>query len=237
MYIGHPLLNMKWFLIALIINLGCAQSTDSFVSERVKMVEEQIKGRGIKDLLVLKAVSTVKRELFVPEKYRDLAYSDRPLPIGHNQTISQPYIVSYMTEPLQVEKDQKVLEIGTGSGYQAAVLAELVNHVFTIEIIPELAEGAEKVLNKTGYDNITIRTGDGYKGWPDQAPFDRIMVTAAPEELPEKLVQQLANDGRMIIPVGANLFMQYLWVIKRDKNGKITKEKILPVRFVPMVKE
>ena len=228
---------MKWFLIALIINLGCAQSTDSFVSERVKMVEDQIKGRGIKDLSVLKAVSTVKRELFVPEKYRDLAYSDRPLPIGHNQTISQPYIVAYMTEQLQVEKDQKVLEIGTGSGYQAAVLAELVNHVFTIEIIPELAEGAEKVLNKTGYDNITIRTGDGYKGWPDQAPFDRIMVTAAPEEIPEKLVQQLANDGRMIIPVGANLFMQYLWVIKRDKNGKITKEKILPVRFVPMVKE
>ena len=228
---------MKWFLIALIINLGCAQSTDSFVSERVKMVEDQIKGRGIKDLSVLKAVSTVKRELFVPEKYRDLAYSDRPLPIGHNQTISQPYIVAYMTEQLQVEKDQKVLEIGTGSGYQAAVLAELVNHVFTIEIIPELAEGAEKVLNKTGYDNITIRTGDGYKGWPDQAPFDRIMVTAAPEEIPEKLVQQLANDGRMIIPVGANLFMQYLWLIKRDKNGKITKEKILPVRFVPMVKE
>ena len=228
-------MNMKWFLIALIINLGCAQSTDSFVSERVKMVEDQIKGRGIKDLSVLKAVSTVKRELFVPEKYRDLAYSDRPLPIGHNQTISQPYIVAYMTEQLQVEKDQKVLEIGTGSGYQAAVLAELVNHVFTIEIIPELAEGAEKVLNKTGYDNITIRTGDGYKGWPDQAPFDRIMVTAAPEEIPEKLVQQLANDGRMIIPVGANLFMQYLWLIKRDKNGKITKEKILPVRFVPMV--
>ena len=230
-------MNMKWFLIALIINLGCAQSTDSFDSKRVKMVEEQIKGRGIKDPSVLKAVSTVKRELFVPEKNRDLAYSDRPLPIGHNQTISQPYIVAYMTEQLQVEKDQKVLEIGTGSGYQAAVLAELVNHVFTIEIIPELAEGAEKVLNKTGYDNITIRTGDGYKGWPDQAPFDRIMVTAAPEEIPEKLVQQLANDGRMIIPVGANLFMQYLWLIKRDKNGKITKEKILPVRFVPMVKE
>ena len=228
---------MKWFLIAIILNLGCAKSTDSFDSKRVKMVEEQIKGRGIKDPSVLKAVSTVKRELFVPEKYRDLAYSDRPLPIGHNQTISQPYIVAYMTEQLQVEKDQKVLEIGTGSGYQAAVLAELVNHVFTIEIIPELAEGAEKVLNKTGYDNITIRTGDGYKGWPDQAPFDRIMVTAAPEEIPEKLVQQLANDGRMIIPVGANLFMQYLWLIKRDKNGKITKEKILPVRFVPMVKE
>ena len=230
-------MNMKWLLIAMILNLGCAQSTDSFDNKRARMVEDQIKGRGIKDLSVLKAVSTVKRELFVPEKYRDLAYSDRPLPIGHNQTISQPYIVAYMTEQLQVEKHQKVLEIGTGSGYQAAVLAELVNHVFTIEIIPELAEDAEKVLNKTGYDNITIRTGDGYKGWPDQAPFDRIMVTAAPEEIPEKLVQQLANDGRMIIPVGANLFMQYLWLIKRGKNGKITKEKILPVRFVPMVKE
>ena len=175
--------------------------------------------------------------MFVPEKYRDLAYSDRPLPIGHKQTISQPYIVAYMTEQLQVEKHQKVLEIGTGSGYQAAILAELANHVFTIEIIPELAEGAEKVLNKTGYDNITVRTGDGYKGWPDQAPFDRIIVTAAPEEIPEKLVQQLANDGRMIIPVGANLFMQYLWLIKKDKDGIVKKEKILPVRFVPMVKE
>ena len=116
-------------------------------------------------------------------------------------------------------------------------MAELANHVFTIEIIPELAEGAEKVLNKTGYDNITIRTGDGYKGWPDQAPFDRIIVTAAPEEIPEKLVQQLANGGRMIIPVGANLFMQYLWLIKKDKDGIVKKEKILPVRFVPMVKE
>ncbi len=221
----------------MILNLGCAQSTDSFDNKRVKMVEDQIKGRGIKDLSVLKAVSTVKRELFVPEKYRDLAYSDRPLPIGHNQTISQPYIVAYMTEQLQVEKHQKVLEIGTGSGYQAAVLAELANHVFTIEIIPELAEGAKKVLNKTGYDNITVRTGDGYKGWPDQAPFDRIMVTAAPEEIPKKLVQQLANDGRMIIPVGANLFMQHLWLIKKDKDGIVMKEKILPVRFVPMVKE
>ena len=230
-------MNMKWFLIAIILNLGCAQSTDSFDNSRVRMVEDQIKGRGVKDQAVLKAVSTVKRELFVPERYRDLAYSDRPLPIGHKQTISQPYIVAYMTEQLQVEKHQKVLEIGTGSGYQAAILAELANHVFTIEIIPELAEGAKKVLNKTGYDNITVRTGDGYKGWPDQAPFDRIMVTAAPEEIPKKLVQQLANDGRMIIPVGANLFMQYLWLIKKDKDGIVMKEKILPVRFVPMVKE
>ena len=201
------------------------------------MVEDQIKGRGVKDQAVLKAVSTVKRELFVPEKYRDLAYSDRPLPIGHKQTISQPYIVAYMTEQLQVEKHQKVLEIGTGSGYQAAILAELANHVFTIEIIPELAEGAEKVLHENKYSNITVRTGDGYKGWPEEAPFDRIMVTAAPEEIPEALVEQLAQGGRMIIPVGANLFMQYLWMIKKDKDGIVTKEKILPVRFVPMVKE
>ena len=201
------------------------------------MVEDQIKGRGVKDQAVLKAVSTVKRELFVPEKYRDLAYSDRPLPIGHNQTISQPYIVAYMTEQLQVQKSQKILEIGTGSGYQAAILAELANHVFTIEIIPELAEGAEKVLHENKYSNITVRTGDGYKGWPEEAPFDRIMVTAAPEEIPEALVEQLAQGGRMILPVGANLFMQYLWMIKKDKDGIVTKEKILPVRFVPMVKE
>ena len=228
---------MKWFLIAIILNLGCAQSTDSFDNSRVRMVEDQIKGRGVKDQAVLKAVSSVKRELFVPEKYRDLAYSDRPLPIGHNQTISQPYIVAYMTEQLQVQKSQKILEIGTGSGYQAAILAELANHVFTIEIIPELAEGAEKVLHENKYSNITVRTGDGYKGWPEEAPFDRIMVTAAPEEIPEALVEQLAQGGRMIIPVGANLFMQYLWMIKKDKDGIVTKEKILPVRFVPMVKE
>ena len=201
------------------------------------MVEDQIKRRGVKDVGVLKAVQKVEREKFVPEKYRDLAYSDNPLPIGHQQTISQPYIVAYMTEHLQISKSHNVLEIGTGSGYQAAILAELAHHVFTIEIIPELAESAEKVLMELGYENITVRTGDGYKGWPEEAPFDRIMVTAAPNEIPEKLVEQLAPNGRMILPVGGSIFAQYLWLVQKDKEGIVTKEKILAVRFVPMVKE
>ena len=201
------------------------------------MVEDQIKRRGVKDVGVLKAVQKVEREKFVPEKYRDLAYSDNPLPIGHQQTISQPYIVAYMTEHLQVSKSHNVLEIGTGSGYQAAILAELAHHVFTIEIIPKLAESAEKVLMELAYENITLRTGDGYKGWPEEAPFDRIMVTAAPNEIPEKLVEQLAPNGRMILPVGGSIFAQYLWLVQKDKEGIVTKEKILAVRFVPMVKE
>ena len=228
---------MKWFFLTLILNLGCSQNTDSYENQRKIMVEDQIKRRGVKDVGVLKAVQKVEREKFVPEKYRDLAYSDNPLPIGHQQTISQPYIVAYMTEHLQVSKSHNVLEIGTGSGYQAAILAEMAHHVFTIEIIPELAESAEKVLMELGYENITVRTGDGYKGWPEEAPFDRIMVTAAPNEIPEKLVEQLAPNGRMILPVGGSIFAQYLWLVQKDKEGIVTKEKILAVRFVPMVKE
>jgi protein-L-isoaspartate(D-aspartate) O-methyltransferase len=228
---------MKWFFLILIFNLGCSQNTDNYEIKRNFMVEDQIVRRGVKDEGVLKAVRKVKREKFVPKKYLDLAYSDRPLPIGHNQTISQPYIVAYMTEHLQVEKSHKVLEIGTGSGYQAAVLAELANHIFTIEIIPELAESSEKVLIELGYGNITARTGDGYKGWPEEAPFDRIMVTAAPNEIPEKLVEQLAPNGRMILPVGGSIFAQYLWLVQKDNEGIVKKEKILAVRFVPMVKE
>ena len=228
---------MKWFLFSLMLNLGCSQNAYSYENQRKIMVEDQIKRRGVKDVGVLKAVQKVEREKFVPEKYRDLAYSDNPLPIGHQQTISQPYIVAYMTEHLQVSKSHNVLEIGTGSGYQAAILAELAQHVFTIEIIPKLAESAEKVLMELAYENITLRTGDGYKGWPEEAPFDRIMVTAAPNEIPEKLVEQLAPNGRMILPVGGSIFAQYLWLVQKDKEGIVTKEKILAVRFVPMVKE
>ena len=228
---------MKWFLFSLMLNLGCSQNAYSYENQRKIMVEDQIKRRGVKDVGVLKAVQKVEREKFVPEKYRDLAYSDNPLPIGHQQTISRPYIVAYMTEHLQISKSHNVLEIGTGSGYQAAILAEMAHHVFTIEIIPELAESAEKVLMELGYENITVRTGDGYKGWPEEAPFDRIMVTAAPNEIPEKLVEQLAPNGRMILPVGGSIFAQYLWLVQKDKEGIVTKEKILAVRFVPMVKE
>ena len=228
---------MKWFLLTLIFNLVCSQNTDSYEVKRKSMVEDQIEKRGVKDEDVLMAVRKVEREKFVPKKYIDLAYSDRPLPIGYKQTISQPYIVAYMTEQLQVEKSHKILEIGTGSGYQAAVLAELSNHIFTIEIIPELAEGSDKVLKELGYENITVRSGDGYKGWPEEAPFDRIIVTAAPEKIPEKLVEQLGPNGRMILPVGESIFAQYLWLVQKDNEGIVTKEKILAVRFVPMVKE
>jgi protein-L-isoaspartate(D-aspartate) O-methyltransferase len=219
------------------LNFGCSQNTDSYEIKRKFMVEDQIKRRGVEDKLVLKAIQKVEREKFVPEKYRDLAYTDGPLPIGHKQTISQPYIVAYMTEQLHLKKEHTVLEIGTGSGYQAAILGEIAKEVYTIEIIPELAASAGSLLKKLNYKNIDVRTGDGYKGWPEKAPFDRIIVTAAPEEIPEVLVDQLANNGRMILPVGENELSQYLWVIKKNKKGVVTKEQILPVRFVPMVKE
>jgi len=201
------------------------------------MIKNQLVRRDIADKKVLEAIEKVPRHLFVGKVQRPFAYGDNPLPIGHGQTISQPYIVAYMTEQLQVEKSHKILEIGTGSGYQAAVLAELSNHIFTIEIIPELAEGSEKVLKELGYQNITVRSGDGYKGWPEEAPFDRIIVTAAPDKIPEKLVEQLAPNGRMILPVGRSNFAQHLYLVKKDETENITKEKILAVRFVPMVKE
>ncbi|HJM94528.1 MAG: protein-L-isoaspartate(D-aspartate) O-methyltransferase [Candidatus Marinimicrobia bacterium] len=201
------------------------------------MIKNQLQSRGIRDDAVLDVMRSVERHNFVPENYRDRAYSDGPLPIGHGQTISQPYIVAFMTEQLQVSSQHKILEIGTGSGYQAAILGELAKHVFTIEIIPELAEGAKNILNHLSYKNITVRAGDGYKGWPEEAPFERIMVTAAPTEVPQELIDQLAPGGRMILPVGAQFLVQYLWVIEKDDQGTVTKEKILPVRFVPMVKE
>ena len=205
--------------------------------QRKKMVEDQIQKRGVKDRSVLSAMALVEREKFVPEQFRDMTYSDRPLPIGFNQTISQPYIVAYMTEQLQVDSNHRVLEIGTGSGYQAAILCELSQNVFTIEIIPELGKSSSDVIKKLNYRNIHFRVGDGYKGWPEEAPFDRIIVTAAPGEIPEKLIEQLANGGRMILPVGESLFTQHLWIIEKDNKGNIRKEKFLPVQFVPMVKE
>ena len=201
------------------------------------MVEDQIQKRGVRDPSVLSAMARVEREKFVPEQFRDMAYSDGPLPIGYKQTISQPYIVAYMTEQLQLDSNHKVLEIGTGSGYQAAILGELSDEVYTIEIIPELGKSSIDILEKLNYNNIFVRIADGYKGWPEEAPFDRIIVTAAPGKIPEKLVEQLANGGQMIIPVGESVFSQYLWIIKKDNKGNIGKEKILPVRFVPMVKE
>ena len=199
------------------------------------MVEDQIIKRGVEDPRVLDVMKVVERHKFVPEKYSESAYNDGPLPIGHGQTISQPFIVAFMTENLKLEPSHKVLEIGTGSGYQAAVLSELCDHVYTIEIVDELANESAERLGRLGFNNITVRSGDGYMGWPEEAPFDRIMVTAAPEEIPELLTEQLVEGGVMVIPVGKQYEIQYLWVITKEAGGLIKKEKILPVRFVPMI--
>lgn len=195
------------------------------------MVDEQLRARGIRDPRVLDAMTRVPRHLFVPDSDRDEAYGDHPLPIGHGQTISQPYIVAFMTEALRLEPSHRVLEIGTGSGYQAAILSELAGEVFTIEIIEALAARARKTLTDAGYRNVTVRPGNGYLGWPEHAPYDRIMVTAAPDEVPPALVEQLKVDGLMAIPVGTGL--QELRILRRTPNGMDTLAT-LPVRFVPM---
>jgi len=216
-----------------------AQVDDSseFQTVRKVMIERQIQARGVKDPRVIKAMQDVPRHLFVDESLWPVAYSDGPLPIGHGQTISQPYIVSFMTELLQADTHHVVLEIGTGSGYQAAVLSKLTHHVFSIEIIAELGQEAEERLKRLGYDNVTVKIGDGYQGWPDEAPFDRIIVTAAPEEIPQKLVEQLKPGGRMVLPVGPQWWGQDLLIVEKDEKGKVTKRESLPVRFVPMVHE
>jgi protein-L-isoaspartate(D-aspartate) O-methyltransferase len=201
---------------------------------REQMVTNQIIARGVRDSSVIDAMLTVERHLFVPKSYRNFAYKDTPLPIQCNQTISQPYIVALMTELLNVKKTDKVLEIGTGSGYQAAVLSLLADTVFTIEIICELATTAKKRLDSLGYDNVIVKCGDGYKGWTEHAPFDGIIVTCAPEEIPPPLIEQLAIDGKLVIPVGS--IYQNLMLITKDSIG-ITKRSIIPVRFVPMTGE
>lgn len=209
-----------------------ADDPDKFVKKRRKMVDRQIKGRGIVDPGVLRAMSTVPRHLFVPDYLRRQAYADGPLPIGHGQTISQPYIVAFMTEILHIKPHHRVLEIGTGSGYQAAVLAELTDRVYTMEIIPELADTAGKRLKEIGYSSVNVRQGDGYHGWPEEAPFDAVMVTAAAEFIPPPLLQQLKEGGRMIIPVGSPFYVQHLILVEK-KQGKITTRSLMPVRFVP----
>lgn len=202
--------------------------------ERERMVDTQIEARGIRDPRVLAAMRTVPRHRFVPPALQDQAYADTPLPIGSSQTISQPFIVAYMTEALQLPPAAAVLEIGTGSGYQAAVLAEVAREVYSIEIVPELAERSAQVLAELGYDNIHLRTGDGYGGWPDAAPFDGIMVTAAPDHVPPALVEQLAVGGRLVIPVGR--YAQDMRIVTRTADGSVT-ETTIPVRFVPMTGE
>ena len=205
-----------------------------FKAMREKMVENQIKARGVKDPRVLDALVKVERHRFVPEKYLDSAYADQPLPIGEGQTISQPYIVALMTELLELKGNEKVLEIGTGSGYQAAILAELAKEVYTIEIIEPLASRASKTLLELGYQNVKVKAGDGYLGWPEAAPFDAIIVTAAPDHIPKPLTDQLKEGGRMVVPVGTHT-QELLKIVKR--SGKIETTNVIPVLFVPMTGE
>jgi protein-L-isoaspartate(D-aspartate) O-methyltransferase len=220
---------------AIVLAAGaCREPADPMQKKRSEMVETQIAARGIRDPRVLEAMRSVPRHLFVPPAEAAFAYDDRPLPIGSGQTISQPYVVAFMAEQLRLTGKEKVLEIGTGSGYSAAILAALAAKVFSIEIRPELSREAKERLEKLGVKNVELRAADGYRGWPEQAPFDAILVTAAPEKVPPPLLEQLAPSGRMVIPVGA--FYQELKVIHRQGGG-YTEKSVLPVRFVPFVGE
>jgi len=210
------------------------QENNDYASERQRMVERQLKRRGIHDPRVLEAMGSVPRHMFVAPHVRSAAYADTALPIGHGQTISQPYIVAFMTEQLGVKPGDRVLEIGTGSGYQAAVLGQIVDSVFTIEIIPELAKRAQQVLKELGYDNVVVKQGDGYHGWQEKAPFDAIIVTAAPPKIPPPLLDQLAIGGKMVLPVGE--YVQELVVVTKTESG-LEMDNVLPVRFVPMTGE
>lgn len=232
---------MRIILFCMVILISCNQQTSinqrsekMYEKMRLNMVEEQIERRGIKDEKVLRAMRTVPRHEFVPDHLKKYAYADEPLPIGEDQTISQPYIVAYMTEQLHLEQKNKVLEIGTGSGYQAAVLAEIVDTVYTIEIVEVLAKSAQKTLQRLGYENIHVRIGDGYKGWPEKAPFDAIIITAAPTKIPEPLLEQLKIGGNMILPLGD--YSQELVLIEKNSDG-FKRKPMLPVRFVPMTGE
>jgi protein-L-isoaspartate(D-aspartate) O-methyltransferase len=210
-----------------------SDSNDVYLKDRLRMVETQIERRGVEDAKVLEAMRKVPRHKFVPERMMQLAYEDEPLPIGHGQTISQPYIVALMTELLELDENSKVLEVGTGSGYQAAVLAEICDSVSSIEIVCELADRADSTLKALGY-RVDVKCGDGYRGWPEKAPFDGIIVTAAPDEVPQPLLDQLAEGGKLVIPIGT--YHQDLKLIRKIK-GEIKTINVIPVRFVPMTGE
>ena len=225
---------MKKFVIFILILFSIQANAKDYAKMRERMVKFQIEARGVTNKSVLSAMRKVERHLFVPQEVRDLSYEDYPLPIGENQTISQPYIVGLMTELLDPKPSDKVLEIGTGSGYQAAVLAEIVSKVYTIEIIPSLAKRAEKILKELGYTNVYVKTKDGFAGLPEEAPFDSIIVTCAPPEIPQPLLDQLKENGRLVIPVGVE-DQDLLLVVKKD--GKSFIKNIIPVRFVPMTGE
>src|SRR5436190_2083315 len=228
----------QWLLVPMLAATACGQRptpAPEFAAQRQRMVERQLKARGIKNERVLAAMGKVPREVFVPPESRAASYEDGPLPIGYDQTISQPYIVAFMTEQLRLKPSDRVLEIGTGSGYQTAILAELVPEVYTIEIVEPLAKNAEATLQRLGYKDVHVKAGDGYKGWPEAAPFDAIIVTCAPDRVPQPLTDQLKDGGRMIIPVGER-FAQELYLLDK-KNGHLKESAVLPVRFVPMAGE
>ena len=209
---------------------------DAFVADREGMVADQIAGRDVRDVRVLAAMREVPRHRFVHDALQRQAYDDRPLPIGHDQTISQPYIVALMTELARPGRGDRVLEVGTGSGYQAAVLSRLVSHVYTIELVADLARSAEQRLKALGYANVTTRAGDGYAGWPEMAPFDIIMVTAAPDHVPAPLLEQLRPGGRLVVPVGPAAEVQELQLLEKDNGGRTRTKHIAPVRFVPLLR-
>lgn len=234
--------SLTWFVVILnicfVILCGNCRGVESLFSDlttqRERMVKEQIEARGIRDPEVLRALRKVERHKFVPEAHRLEAYMDCPLPIGEGQTISQPYIVAFMTEVLDLDRSKKILEIGTGSGYQAAVLAEICHSVYTIEIIESLGKKAKALLAQLGYTNIQVKIGDGYQGWRAFSPFDGIIVTCAPSHIPEPLKEQLAEGGKMVIPVGGRQVQELVLLVK--EKGHVEQRSIFPVRFVPMLK-
>jgi protein-L-isoaspartate(D-aspartate) O-methyltransferase len=223
----------RWGLIIACFAAPLFCAAGEFESARSRMIQEQIQARGIRNALVLESMRSTPRHLFVPEPYRFRAYGDHPLPIGYGQTISQPYIVALMTELLDPRRGDRVLEVGTGSGYQAAVLSRIAKEVYTIEIVPELARNSAAVLKQLGYRNVFVREGDGYKGWPEKAPFDRIIVTCAPVEVPKALTDQLKAGGKLVAPIGEAL--QQLVVVEKRRDGSLDRKATIPVRFVPMV--
>ena len=228
----------QWLAVAVLAAGGCGQKAPApseFAAQRQRMVERQLVRRGINDQRVLAAMAKVPREEFVAPDSRAASYEDGPLPIGYAQTISQPYMVAFMTEQLRLKASDRVLEVGTGSGYQAAILAELVSEIYSIEIVEPLAKNAETILQRFGYKNVHLKIGNGYKGWPETAPFDAIIVTCAPDKVPQALIAQLKDGGRMVIPVG-DRFAQQLYLLEK-KNGQLKQRVTLPVRFVPMTSE
>jgi protein-L-isoaspartate(D-aspartate) O-methyltransferase len=227
-------------LVAVVFSAAACQPVpvgSGWAELRKQMVEQQIAARDVRDKRVLEVMGKVPRHEFVPEADRAAAYDDRPLPIGHGQTISQPYIVAFMTEAANLKPEHRVLEVGTGSGYQAAVLAEMVKEVYTIELLKPLAEESAGRLKRMGYKNVTVRAGDGYKGWPEQAPFDAILVTCGAEHVPEPLLEQLRPGGTMVIPVGGQAEGQSLRVVTKDADGKVKSRDVMAVRFVPLRRE